>query len=87
LPEEVDLPSPDEIESEVKPEATRLGEQFWEELDKRGVQGVLVFLEDLQAQRENALAKVQDMYREAIRHNTGAIETATTIVRTLTIAK
>jgi hypothetical protein len=87
LPEEVDLPSPDEIEAEMKPEANRFGELFWEELDERGVQGVLAFLEDLEAQRENALAKVQNTYREASKHNTGAIETATTIVRTLTVVK
>jgi hypothetical protein len=87
LPEEVDLPTEEQIDAEVESESNQFGEQFWQELDKRGVQGVLTYLEDLQAQRENALAKYQDTFRELSRHNEGAEATTQTIVRGLTIVK
>jgi len=87
LPAEVELPEPTTIDFESRLESEALGHLFWRELDIRGAAGAKTFLEDLQAQRENAIDKVASIFREASRHNQGANEAAETIRTTLAVTK
>jgi hypothetical protein len=69
---EVDLPESRQLEDEAHKGTNEFGDIFWQELDQRGAQGALTFLEDVQAQRENAIDFTQKKYREAAIYNQGA---------------
>lgn len=57
LPQEVDTPDEKRVDAALKAGEQEYGDLFMHELYERGANGAVQFLEDLQAQRENALAK------------------------------
>lgn len=65
LTKEIDLPKQSALEKEADVGANEFGNLFWIELDERGPSGAVTFIEDVQAQRENALEKVKQIYRDA----------------------
>jgi hypothetical protein len=72
LSKEIDLP-PDRVLQKLADDgANEFGDLFWQELDERGPEGVKIFLADVEAQRENAIAKTRQIYREASDYNQGA---------------
>jgi hypothetical protein len=74
LPQEVELPDDGLLALETKKGANQFGEYFWTQLDSGGARAVVTFLNDVEAQRENALDKVQSVYREALKQTEKAVE-------------
>ncbi len=72
--QEVDVPGFKQLEKEANDGANEFGDLFWNELDQRGARGAITFLVDVQAQRENAIAKVKQVYASVASHNQGAVE-------------
>jgi hypothetical protein len=87
LTKEIDLPNESVLEKEADRGANEFGNLFWRELDERGVRGAVAFLEDVEAQRENALAKVKQTYREASDFNQGVEKSQETIYHSLVVVK
>ncbi len=87
LPQEVDSPESKVIDAAMNAAEEEYGGIFLDELDQRGVQGAVTFLEDLVAQRENALAKVNQLYRSVSAHNQNSEATGKTIANALTVVK
>jgi hypothetical protein len=85
--EEVDLPEAQELDKEADEGANQFGDLFWQELDQRGMQGAIAFLEDVEAQRENAINFTRQKYREAAIYNQGAERSQETFYHGLVIVK
>jgi hypothetical protein len=87
LPQEVETPEEKLVNAALSAGEDEYGNLFMQELDQRGVAGAVTFLEDLEAQRENALNKVNQVFRSASQHNQNASEAQKNIVNTLTVVK
>lgn len=69
---EVELPEMKQLQKEAGGGANQFGELFWTELHERGIYGAIVFLRDVEAQRQNAIEATRQVYREAAMYNQGA---------------
>jgi hypothetical protein len=87
LPEEIDMPDEALVNREMKERAEEFGQLLWNEIDQRGWEGAKAFLEDVEAQRDNALDKIDQVFRDASRHNSGATEALNNIRRGLVVVK
>jgi hypothetical protein len=87
LSKEIDLPQEAELEKQADKDANEFGNLFWQELDERGVEGAVTFLRDVEAQRENALARVRETYRQASDFNQRADASQENLRHTLVTVK
>jgi hypothetical protein len=87
LTKEIELPAESVLDKETDEGANQFGELFWKELDARGGKGVKAFLEDVEAQRENALEKIHKTYRDASDYNQGVEASQENIRRGLVAVK
>ena len=87
LSHDVELPDEKTLNAEAEEGAEEFGELFWEQLDTKGVEGAIAFLEDVEAQGENAKAKIQQVFREVSLRNQGAASSQETILHGLVLIK
>lgn len=84
---EIELPDESVLQKETDEGANQFGELFWRELDERGCAGAKAFLEDVEAQRENAREKIAKTYRNASDYNQNAEQSQETIYHGLVLVK
>jgi hypothetical protein len=84
---EIVLPDEKQLQEKTHEGANQFGELFWKELEERGSAGAKAFLEDVEAQRENAQRKIAKTYRDATDYNQHAEKAQENIYHGLVLVK